>query len=361
MSIVTDILREIWLVLVASAPWFLIGCLGAGLLHALLPMSAVARHLGGRGIGSVLKATLIGIPLPLCSCSVIPVAASLRRRGASSGSVTSFAISTPEIGADSIALTYALLGPGLAIARPIAAFLSALLAGVGVGALGARPAPTSSPEAGCCESGCGCEKGKSPDAAPRGWRGRLGDAWRFGFFDLFDDLAAWLLVGFVIAGVVSALVPEDAIAAWGGDTVWAPVVMLLAGLPLYVCATSSTPIAAALMLKGLSPGAALVFLLAGPATNAATMSWVLRDLGVKALAVYLASIAIVALSMGYALDALDLPVRIAGAMATSGESLDLAGHFIAAALLLLILRPIVTRMLRRATPGRPIPPEVTTE
>ncbi len=385
MQLLTEVARDIWAVLTASAPWFLIGCLAAGLLHALLPMSAVARHLGGRGFGTIIKATLIGIPLPLCSCSVIPMAASLRRRGASRGSCAAFAVSTPETGVDSIALTYALLGPGLAVARPLAALLSALLAGVGIRALGEREVrepdsagceaaaspsqqrATATPpngrataneaadtaSAGACGGGaCCCASQALADDTPMSWSVKLAGAWRFGFFELFDDLAVWLLAGFVIAGVVAALVPEHAIAEIGGDSVFAPVVMLLAGLPLYVCATSSTPVAAALMLKGLSPGAALVFLLAGPATNAATMAWVLRDLGPRALFVYLASIAVVALGMGYALDAVDLPVRLAEGLHAGGARFDPAAHFLAATLLLLIVRPIATRIARRITSRR---------
>jgi hypothetical protein len=371
MSLVLDILGEIWFVLAASAPWFLIGCLGAGLLHALLPMSAVAKHLGGRGLGGILKATIAGIPLPLCSCSVIPMAASLRRRGASPGASSAFAVSTPETGVDSIALTYALLGPGLAIARPIAAFLSALAAGLGVAALGKRAERSSGTEpegedgesrAACCEQGetakpasgsetcCAggaCCTAPLDEATPKSWPERTFDALHFAFLDLFDDLAVWLAAGFVIAGVMAALLPDDVLARWGGDSAWAPLVMLFAGLPLYVCATSSTPIAAALMLKGLSPGAALVFLLAGPATNAATMAWVLRDFGARALAVYLASIAVVALGLGYAVDALDVPVQIAAGLAAEGEALDIAAHLSAALLLFLILRPIALRLAGR--------------
>ena len=327
MTFLGDWLRELWFILVESGPWLLGGFLLAGVVHALLPRDTIARWLGGRGTGAVFRAALVGVPLPLCSCSVIPVAAGLRRGGASKGASAAFAISTPESGVDSIAFTWAVLGPVMGIVRPIAALVTAFSAGLLIAftttdddaPAAGRSLPVApsccggpaSPEPACCggapahaaePSPCGATEPAMPTR--RGPLGVLRDAVRYGWVDMPRDLAGWLVVGLALSALISAAMPENWIARHIGSGFGPMLVMLVAGMPVYVCAIASTPVAAALVAKGLSPGAALVFLLAGPATNMATMAWVAKDLGWRALWSYLGAIAVSSVAFGLALDAL---------------------------------------------------------
>jgi uncharacterized membrane protein YraQ (UPF0718 family) len=314
MTILTDWAVQTWNVLAAAAPWLLGGFLLAGLVHVLFPTSVLTRHLGRPGLSGVLKASLFGIPLPLCSCSVIPVASSLRRQGASRGAFASFLVSTPETGVDSIAITYSLLGPFLTVVRPLAAFVTAMVAGLLVGSSdgGLEPGEEAVLEesenagASCCSSCC-AEEAESKD------RGRVLTAIHYGLVEMITDLSPWLVSGFLLAGLVAAIIPDGFLERYVGAGFPAMMVMLVVGLPMYVCSTSSTPIAAALIARGLSPGAALVFLLVGPATNIATMMVVFRDLGRRGLMVYLGSIAVIAVLFGLVVDKVlpSLPVSIA--------------------------------------------------
>jgi len=299
------------------------GFLAAGLVFVLVSRDWLTRHLGGRGPASVLKAALVGVPLPLCSCSVLPTAYALRRKGAGRGATISFLISTPETGVDSIAVTWALMGPVMAIVRPVAACITAVAAGLAEslrGEGGGEPV-LEAVACGLCHSDA-CEHTEPV--------GRWGRFWRFVLFEMGDDVGPSLALGLVLAGLVSALVGEETFTEYLANPWLSMVVMLVIGLPLYVCATASTPLAAALVLKGLNPGAALVLLLVGPATNLATILTVGRMLGKASAALYVGTIAVVSLGCGAALDALagalaiDLtagraaevvpePVRLAGA------------------------------------------------
>lgn len=288
--------REIWAFLLASSPYLLLGIGLAGLVKALVPQRAVARLLGRDGFPGILRAAAIGVPLPICSCGVVPLAVALRRQGASAPATMSFLITTPESGIDSILLSWGLLGPVMAVARPIASFASALLAG-GLSLLApAREGSATEPASTACGAdGCGCHP-----AAPRGVLARGLDATR----ELFDDLVFWMWLGIVTAGALAAVLPDD-LAALGFGGGLAPMLLLLVvGIPLYVCASSSTPVAAALLLKGVSPGAALVFLLVGPATNAASLLLLHRSFGRRFILSYLAGVALGAVASGLALDAL---------------------------------------------------------
>ncbi len=287
---------ETWHLLASSAPWLLFGFAAAGLIAVVIPSGWILNHLGGSGMKSVVKASVFGIPLSLCSCSVIPVASSLRRRGASKGATAGFLISTPEIGVDSFALSYALLGPVIAIARPISAFATTLMAGGLIEVFdGAR-----SDGKGDKLKDAG-EIHASTEAPPKR---SIIEVFRYGYVSLLSDLAHWLAIGFILAGLVGVLIPDGFLDRYIGDGLLAKSAMLVVGLPLYICATSSTPFAAALIAQGLSPGAALVFLLVGPATNAATMTVVSRELGIRSLVIYLVSIAVMAMLAGIGLDAL---------------------------------------------------------
>jgi uncharacterized membrane protein YraQ (UPF0718 family)/copper chaperone CopZ len=280
-----------WGVLQDMAPYLLFGFLAAGLLSVLIPARAVERHLGGRGPRPVLKAALFGIPLPLCSCSVIPVAASLRKHGASRGATSAFLISTPQTGVDSILVTLSLLGPLFAVFRSVAAFVSGVVGGAVIGVVG-RDDPDDAVGATCTDECC----------SPVGSRSILSRILRYGFVTLARDLAKPLLVGLGIAGVIAALVPSDYFSGVLGGGIVAMVVMLLVGIPVYVCATASVPVAAALIGTGVSPGAALVFLMTGPVTNAAAISMTWKVMGKRAGIAYLGTVALTALGAGLLLD-----------------------------------------------------------
>ena len=274
------------------APLLLLGLLVAGLLHLLFPEYLIEKHLGGRGVRSVLKATFFGIPIPLCSCSVIPVVSSLKGKGASNGASVSFLVAAPQIGADSWMLTYGLLGPLFATFRIGAALVTALVAGLVENLLPEERRRKEAPV-------------QQPTAPPMDadWRERARGVGSYVSHELLGSIANSLVLGMLLAALITVLVPDSLLAGMGADRPWLSMLFMLAvGIPLYVCATASTPIAAALLLKGISPGAALVFLLAGPATNAVTISTVTRSLGRRPAAIYLLSIATVSLAAGFLLD-----------------------------------------------------------
>jgi len=293
MEYIIGIAQECWLILQEAAPYVLFGFATAGLLKAFLIDNFIARHIGENSTGSVLKASLLGIPLPLCSCGVIPAAVELRKQGASKGGSAAFLVSTPESGVDSIAITYALLDPVMTIIRPVAAFVTATVTGILVNRLPEeqQPGPIET------DNGCGCPPVSGNERPPLLKRIVSGMFYAFG--ELLKDIGSWILLGVIIAGLISYFVPDEFFASFFTGELSSLFVMLLVGIPLYICASASTPIAAALILKGVSPGAALVFLLAGPATNAATITIVGRFWGRKATVVYLLSISICSLLIGW--------------------------------------------------------------
>lgn len=349
---------ETWQLTVEAAPWLLGGFLLAGVIHALAPIDRVTRHLGKPGLAGVVKASLIGIPLPLCSCSVIPVASAIRQRGAGRGAFVSFLISTPETGVDSMAISYALLGPLLTIVRPITAFVTAIAAGLLVDAGESVSPPSATDAETLSESGeagdrdaCGCSTAPSP--GPRAPAlSKLRTALHYGLVELFVDLAPWLIAGFALAGAAAAALPQGFLERHVGSGIGPMLLMLIVGLPLYVCATSSTPIAAALIARGLSPGAALVFLLVGPATNIATMLVVARETGRRGLGIYLGVIAVVAVGAGLFVDQLApaLPAGLVDLPSCDDNTIPTMGWGFALALTVLILNGLRIRLLRRQTP-----------
>jgi uncharacterized protein len=296
MEIIAEIFIEAFKTLADMAPYLLIGFAAAGVLSVLVSAEKIERHLGGKGLLPVLKAALFGVPLPLCSCGVIPVAASLRRHGSSRGATLSFLLSTPQTGVDSILVTYGLLGPVFAVFRPTVAFITGLIGGALMDRMetdGERD--EIKPEPACSESCC----------APSGHRNKFTRALHYGFVVLPRDVARPMLIGLAVAGLLGALVPHDFLASHAlGRGLPAMLLMMLVGIPLYVCATASVPIGAALIAAGVSPGAALVFLITGPATNTATIATVWTVLGKKATAVYLGTIVMTSLAAGYLLDML---------------------------------------------------------
>jgi uncharacterized protein len=296
-GLIIKVAAATWEAVFMAAPWILFGLLVAGFLYVYLPKDLIKRAMGGNSFGAVLRAALVGAPLPLCSCGVIPTALHLRKEGAGRGPVLSFLISTPETNVDSVALTYAMMGPVMAVARPVAAIISAIIAGLGEALLGA-PDPHAE-----VDEACGCKLCESQPAAKSGGKGGLPGALRYGAVVLMRDLAPWLVLGLILAGLIGALVPEKFFEDNKlGSGLLPMLLMALLATPMYMCTTASTPVAAALIMKGVSPGAALVFLLVGPATNIATMTMVGRFLGKRSLAIYLSAMVGTSLLMGTALD-----------------------------------------------------------
>lgn len=368
MSIINEIAANIWAVYLDTAFWLLLGLIAAGLVKAYIPADAMQRWLGGRGFSAVGRAALFGAPLPLCSCGVLPAALGLRRAGASKEATVSFLISTPETSIDSVAVTYALMGPLMAIYRPTAALLSALLTGlavalvndgdnrassaVGAGPVSAEPS-VAAETTGCCASSaaaspacCGGASAPGSSSASPLNQARLTQALRFAGAELLDDISRWLALGIVVAGLMMSLIPPGWLAQWGGG-LSAMLVMLLVGIPMYICATASTPIAAGLLLAGVSPGAVLVFLLVGPATNIAGLIVVRQELGSRVTLIYLSGIALVSVLMGLLLEWLlqFTQLGIDVGMASAHEVLpSWLSHFSALLLLLLVVPALRKRL-----------------
>lgn len=316
---VIELLNNIWLVFLDTAFWLLIGLLAAGVIKSFISEGTMMRWVGGRGIGAITRAALFGAPLPLCSCGVLPAAIGLHRAGASKEATVSFLISTPETSIDSITVTYALMGPVMAIFRPIASLVNA----VGTGLLTTLVTeevvkPSDAPVKSCCASTpektsvvveeesegscCSTEKeAKIKAKTDDGFIGRLWQVLSYAGAELIDDIARWMAIGIVLAGVMLTFIPPDWLAQWGGGLP-AMLVMLVIGVPMYICAVASTPVAAGLLLAGVSPGAVLVFLLVGPATNIASFALLKQELGLKVTAVYLLGLSFFSLLMGLLLE-----------------------------------------------------------
>ncbi|MGL6260413.1 SO_0444 family Cu/Zn efflux transporter [Vibrio sp. WXL210] len=288
-------LLDLWL---DAAFWIIIGLVVAGILKSLMNSDKLGLLFKGEGLWPAVKATVLGAPLPLCSCGVIPAALGLRRAGASKSSTVAFLISTPETGVDSVSISYALLGPFMAIIRPIAAMSSAIVAAILVlltdkESLAVRPSQSETSR--CTSSCCGS---KPVQDTKESWTKRLWQGQQFAFTELIADLSIWLIIGLTISAIVVTFVPPEALAEISRGPA-AMLVMAVIGVPMYICASASTPLAAGLMLAGVSPGAVLVFLLAGPATNMATLGVVYHQLGKRVLAGYLVGVIGVAILFGY--------------------------------------------------------------
>ncbi|MBI3872539.1 MAG: SO_0444 family Cu/Zn efflux transporter [candidate division Zixibacteria bacterium] len=273
------------------APFVVLGLLVAIGVFAFLPQERIQRWLGRPGLASTVKAAIAGIPLPLCSCGVIPTALSLRRRGASVGATVSFLVSTPETGADSIAVTYGLINPAMTILRPVAALFTAVATGSAAEWLGGRGDGAKNTSTSPCPV-CG----EDPCGQTHTLRARLAGATRYVVRDFFPDIANWLVLGLLVSGILAATLPVNAFtgSSWLGQF----GAVLVLGVPLYICASASTPIAAVLLAKGMTPGTVLVFLLVGPATNAASLLLIGRSLGGRIATVYLTIVIIVSVFFG---------------------------------------------------------------
>jgi uncharacterized membrane protein YraQ (UPF0718 family) len=417
LTLFFGILLASWEIFLEAAPYLIFGLGVAGFLNVVIPDKKIMDYLGTRAgrIRSVVNASLAGLPLPLCSCGVVPAAMSIRKRGANRGATLSFLISTPETGVDSIAITYALLDPLMTVFRPLAALATAVLAGladnfligeesekndtkkqgnragvlafstlIGASVQGNK---LSSPSCGCSKyidlgnvrpeaanaiekkmelklaeakplemksksedgvsskevnklslknsvqqtdfSACGCETGackaqksetgeKNKDSI----KNQFVRGVKYAYIELPGEISKWMLAGIVLAGIISYAIPENYIQNYLGGGIESMLVMLLVGIPLYICATASTPLAASLIAKGMSPGTAFVFLLAGPATNAATITMVARFLGKRSAVLYVGVISLCALGAGLLLDWLYLNLGI-NAITTLGTAKEL--------------------------------------
>lgn len=297
-----DWITSILSVALSAAPWLLLGLLLAGLIKAFMPESLIQKWIGGQGIGSISRAALVGVPLPICSCGAIPTALALHRGGAGRGPTTAFLIGTPGVGVDSILLTSVLLGPVMAVARVAGAIFTAITTGLLVAttdkpepvipATGTTPAKTS-----CCGGCCGTQKEQQHPPVIT----RLKQGLHYAFADLLDDISRWVVAGLLLAGLLITLLPPETLSGLSGSF-WPLVLMAVIGIPLYICATAATPIAAGLLLTGMSPGMALVFLLAGPVTSLATLGVFRREFGSRALALYLTGILGSSVLLGWLLD-----------------------------------------------------------
>ncbi len=302
---------NIWSVYLDTAIWLLVGLVAAGLVKVYIPEDAMQKWLGGSGLSAVGRAALFGAPLPLCSCGVLPAAIGLHRAGASKEATVAFLISTPETSVDSVAVTYALMGPVMAIYRPVSALLSAIATGAAVAMVkdDVRVSTTDEELSHCCsneheEPSCCSDHKSAGCAAPVSQQkenNKFSTAIRYAGADLLDDLSKWMAFGIIFAGIMMTLIPEGWLAQWG-QGLTAMLVMLLVGIPMYICAVASTPVAAGLLVAGVSPGAVLVFLLVGPATNIAGLMLVKKELGLKVTLIYLTGISVVSLIMGMLLD-----------------------------------------------------------
>lgn len=307
------------------SPWLLLGFGIAGILHVLFSEEKINRFLGEASTKHVFRAAIFGIPLPLCSCGVIPTGISMYRSGASKGSSIAFLISTPQTGVDSIMVTYSLLGLPFAILRPIIALITGVLGGVTANfferaqnetgsATTKDPAPTKSSTLGThTTTACHVDRPmvdvQGALAAPKpnkmsqlSWFAKACEAVHYAMVDFFGDVSRSLLLGLLVAALIAVLVPNDFFDSYLKSDLIGMIVILVVSIPLYVCATSSVPVAAVLIAKGLSPGAAIVFLMAGPATNAATMTMIGSVMGRRALFTYLGTIITGALASGIVID-----------------------------------------------------------
>ena len=267
------------------APYLLLGFLFAGILKVTVPPNLMSKYLGKSNTSSVINASILGIPLPLCSCGVLPAGISLYKNGASKGSSVSFLISTPQTGVDSILVTWSMLGLPFALIRPIVAFFT----GVGGGLLTNK-----------------IEKNdvsiKAEESIPKKEKFSVKKILHYAFVEMVEDIAKWLVIGLMIAALITVIVPDNFFTEFHLNGISGMLLILIVSIPLYICATSSVPIAAVLLLKGLSPGALLVFLMAGPATNAATITVIGKNLGRKTLIAYLSSLILGSLLFGLIID-----------------------------------------------------------
>ncbi len=273
MEYITEYFVVLFKLTMDMAPYLLLGFLFAGILKVTIPSNIMTKYLGKNNTSSVINASLLGVPLPLCSCGVLPAGISLYKNGASKGSSVSFLISTPQTGVDSVLVTWSMLGLPFAILRPILAFFTGIIGGV----------LTNKFDKTQISNYTVSEKKTKQKFSIR-------EIFRYAFVEMINDIAKWLVIGLLIAAFITIIIPDNFFLDFHLNGISGMILILVVSIPLYICATASVPIAAVLLLKGLSPGALLVFLMAGPATNAATMTVIGKNLGKKTLLIYMSSL-----------------------------------------------------------------------
>ena len=302
-----------------ASPWLLLGLLIAGLMKAWVPSKVLSKHLG-QGNSAIIKAALIGAPLPLCSCGVIPVATELRRSGASASATSSFLVATPETGIDSVSVSYALLGPVFAVYRPFAAIMSAIITGLLVATIKEKDIKSlhqdnADEKSNCCgnkeaikieaaakeATSCCTNKEVAPIKKENIFISKTKQGVYYASTKLIDDIIIWLFIGLIFASLVRTFLPEEFLLSYGSGLP-AMLLMIVISIPMYICATASTPIAAGFIMAGLSPGTALVFMMAGPATNISTLGVIRNEMGSAVLIRYLLGVALCALGFALILD-----------------------------------------------------------
>jgi uncharacterized membrane protein YraQ (UPF0718 family) len=296
--------------------YMVIGLLLVGFLHQVLSEDWIPKHLGKKGFASIFKASVFGVPLPICSCGVIPFAVFLKKSGASIGAIISFLISTPQTGVDSIIATYGMMGPVFAIFRPLAAFVSGIAGGGLIEAASNAwnlDIPSNSAPVKCShchpkkeEDNCGHSRAEvlseEPDKATNVFS-FIRNIFTYAFQEMVQDIALSFLIGVAIAAFITTIIPPNFFSnTMVGNSLVSGIVMILVGLPMYICSTSSIPIAISLIIAGINPGAAFVFLFVGPATNVATIATLQKALGKKVIVLYLCVLVFMALALGFLLD-----------------------------------------------------------
>ena len=328
------------------APYLLLGFLIAGVLHVFVPRNFYANYLSSNNKLSVLWAALLGIPLPLCSCGVIPTAIGLKNEKASKGAIASFLIATPQTGIDSILATFSLMGLGFAIIRPTAALITGICGGLLVNRLVHENDIND-----YATSSCQVETGN------RLWR-----VLKYAFYDMLRDIGLRLLIGLVVAALIQVAVPDEFFLSFGNQPLLQMLVILVIAVPMYICSTGSIPVAAALMMKGLSPGAALVMLMAGPAVNLASILVIHKTLGRRFTSIYLMTIVGFAVLFGVLLNATGIDFNVATQEACCMSTSALPSPFkivCATVLTLLIIFALIMKFFSKFTTNRPLDPDVT--
>lgn len=296
-----NVVIAIYEVYLSIAPYLLIGLTFAGILHIFVGTEFITKYLGKKGFWSSVKASLLGVPMPLCSCGVIPTAFQLKKSGASSGATVSFLISTPQTGVDNIVPTYAMLGPIFAIFKPLYALVSGVIGGLVTDLFANDDDVVDFNQASSCSSGC-CSHDKDSTRSDHQESGKKRNKFleffHYAYIEFLDDLAPQLVVGIILAGLIS-IIPNSLFTFVEGNYFFQIILILLIGIPLYVCDTSSLPIALALFAKGMLPGAIFVFLVVGPATNVATITLIAKSMGKKIITLYLSVIAITGVLGGF--------------------------------------------------------------
>ena len=277
--------------------YMMIGLLLVTVVDIFLKKEAVSKHLGQDGIMSVVKASILGVPLPLCSCGVIPAGMFMKEKGASDGAAVSFLVSTPQTGVDSIAATYGMMGITFAWFRPVAAFISGIFTGMLV-KIFSKEKTDEIVDDDHCEC-CSVKTTPEPESIPR----RAWKSLSYTFGEFLSDISIHFVAGVLVAALIMILVPDDFLVELGlGKGIVTMLVMIVIGLPMYICSTSSIPIALSLLAKGISPGAAFVFLFMGPFSNIASLVVLSKKLGRRTMVIYLAGAIISALAFGFLLD-----------------------------------------------------------